>query len=235
MFVLALIGMFGCVQEVKEQIQAFYLPLADLTEGIVYEYESVGSDSFPPYYWYFRNASQEEETYLVGTQYDHNYIPQQLIREAQVKNGMLTEEAFIYVTDSMQKQIQLPTTIESGNIFPFEVRDSLGVFLHKISWYNPFDSTGTTIIRNRRFMGYTNFEWQSELHEAVRFKVQEVIITQKEGNLEIELTGEEIYIKNIGLVFTSKKAIGSDFEMVYQLKDRYPMEMLEAKFKQVLQ
>ncbi|NJL76219.1 MAG: hypothetical protein HC892_15575 [Saprospiraceae bacterium] len=232
---MAITGIFGCAREAKEQIQAFYLPLADLTEGIVYEYESVGRDSFPPYYFYFRNASQEENTYLVGTQYDHNFIPQQLTREAQVKNGMLMEEAFIYVTDSMQKQVQLPTTIESGNLFPFEVRDSLGVFLYKISWYNPFDSTGTTVIRNRRFMGYTNFEWHSELHEAVRFQVREVIITQKEGDLEIELIGEEIYIKNIGLVFTSKKAIGSDFEIGYQLKDRYPMDMLEAKFRQMLQ
>jgi hypothetical protein len=224
------------VDKKKENIESFYLPIDLLADGVVYEYESVGKDSFPPYYWYFRTVEQAEgTTYLVGTQYDHNLVPQQLTREAKVKNGMLMEEIFIYVPDSTGKQVQLPVSIEAGNVFPFEVTDSLGIFLYKVRWFTPSDSVTTTVIRNRNFLGFVDYEWQSITYSGLKFGVREIIISQKEGNVEIELEGEEIYLQGIGLVYAAKKAVASNFEMIYRLKDRYEMKKLEEKLHQDLQ
>lgn len=229
---IAVLGVYlvnSCQLERKINIVSYYLPLNDLKEGLVYEYQST-NDNFPPYYWYFRTIKQGNSTFLTGMNYNHTFTPQQFIRETSVSNGMLLEEAYIYELDTLDKQIKLRMEITAGNVFPFQVQDSLGVFLYNISWENAADSVKTTIIRNRRYTGKTTTEFQGKTYDAVTFSVRELIEDEREGTLKLELTGKEIYAKGIGLVYTQKQTIDGNFRQTYQLVDRYSMEELEAKF-----
>jgi len=228
--VIGLLLLMQCHIDGKTNIKTYYYPLHDLYNGLTYEYRGVNNEQLPPYYWYYRTVEQEGSTYLTGMYYDYNFIPQQFIREERVSNGMLMDELFVYQTDSTDKQLQIPVDVAAGNTFPFEVQDSLGVFLYNISWFSSIDSATNTIIRNRRYQGKTAFEFKGKRYDAIEFSVRELIENEQEGTLKVELEGKEIYAQGLGLVYVSKKAIGSPFEQTYQLYDRYPMKQLEEKF-----
>lgn len=225
----------SCQSDGKRDIERFYLPLEELYDGLVYEYESVGNDTLPPYYWYFRTIEQEETTFLTGMYYNYNFTPQQFIREEQVSNGMLLEEMFLYETDSLDKQSQIPIEILSGSAFPFQVQDSLGVFLYKVKWKSPKDSSVTTIIRNRRYKRDVTIGFDGKSYKGVEFSLREIISNEVEGSLELELEGVERYAEGIGLVYSKRRLIGGGFEQVYKLVDRYPMSVLEERFAKQLQ
>jgi len=143
---------------------------------------------------------------------------------------MLLEELFLYQSDSTDKQTRIPVEIVAGNNFPFEVQDSLGIFLYNIQWFSPADSSTNTLIRNRRYLGRTTYEFEGKEYAAIEFGVRELIENEQEGFLKIELKGKEIYAQGLGLVYTHKEAIDSGFEQTYQLYARYPMMELEKKF-----
>ncbi|MEM9848292.1 MAG: hypothetical protein AAF847_10410 [Bacteroidota bacterium] len=223
-----------CSFDGTTNIKTYYFPLHDLYNGMVYEYNGVDNENLPPYYWFYRSIDQEESTFLTGMYYDYTFTPQQFIREEKIKNGMLLEELFLYETDTIGKQEQIPVNIAAGNAFPFEVKDSLGIFLYNINWYSPKDSMNYTLVRNRSYQGKTTYEYQGKSYRAITFKVRELVETEQEGFLKVELTGEEIYAEGIGLVYTSKKALDGGYEQTYQLKDTYTMEALEQKFGESL-
>ncbi|MEN0048525.1 MAG: hypothetical protein AAF806_15790 [Bacteroidota bacterium] len=234
-FSVGLLLLIQCRFDGKTNIKTYYYPMHELYDGLTYEYRGINNEQLPPYYWYYRTVEQGESTYLTGMYYDYNFIPQQFIREERVSNGMLMDELFIYQTDSMDLQIQIPVDIIAGNAFPFEVQDSLGVFWYEITWFSPVDSSINTIARNRIYKGKTTFEFKGKNYNAIEFSVRELIENEQEGVLKIELEGKEIYAQGLGLVYVSKKAIGSPFEQTYQLYDRYSMEKLEEKFGKSLE
>ncbi len=221
----------SCQLSSNIDIQNYYLPLSELKDGLVYEYQSINGE-FPPYYWYFRTIEQGNSTFLTGMNYNYRFMPQQFIRETKVSNGMLLEEAYIYEMDTSEKQIKVPLDIVAGNVFPFQVQDSLGIFLYNVNWQSALDGIQTTIIRNRQYKGKTTFEFKGKEYPAITFSVKELIEDEREGVLKLELTGKEIYVKGIGLVYTEKQMLNGDFQQVYQLKDRYSMQVLESKFKE---
>jgi hypothetical protein len=220
----------ACQVEQKRNVEAYYLPLKALKEGLVYEYQSTNPDTFPPYYWYYRTIEQGRSTFLTGMYYDYKFMPQQLIRQLKVANGILLEEAFIYETDSNGYQIQIPMEINNGNSFPFEVKDSLGVFLYRVSWQSALDTSKISVIRNRRFISITTYDFQGKSYPAIEFSVRELVEHDKEGVLTIELIGREIYAKGIGLVYVEKRALQGNYRQVYYLSNRYEMSVLEQKF-----
>lgn len=219
----------------KRNIRKFYFPISELDNGLVYEYHPVNNDTFPPVYWYYQNIQQKEDSYLVGTAYDINLLPQQLITEQVVSNGMLLEDMFLYVNDSLGNQQQVAVEIQSGSVFPFLVKDSTGVFLYKVKWSLP-DSpdVSTTLIKNRRFLGDTTYNYRGTTYNAVQFSVKELIEQRAEGSLEIQYNGIEIYARDLGLVYY-KKEIQQGFTQEYALVKTYPMTVLEEKFKQLLE
>jgi hypothetical protein len=222
--------LLACQFDGRTNIKTYNFPLHELQEGIAYEYRPVNDERLPPYYWYYRSLKQDDQIFLTGLYYDFEFIPQQFIREEQVDNGMVLQELYIYETNSEDKQDQLEAEVIAGATFPFEVTDSLGAFVYNVSWYSPKDSINYNLIRNRRFLEKTTYTYKDEAYPAVRFRVRELIETEQEGFLTLELIGEEIYAQGIGLVYTSKRAVEGDFEQTYALYDRYPMTELEAKF-----
>lgn len=234
--IFILLGLLcACAADEKRNIEDFYLPIDDLYDGLVYEYQPVNNDTVAPYYWFFRTIEHEDATFLTGMYYNYAFMPQQFIREERVSNGILLEEMFIYESDSLGKQTQIPVQVLSGNSFPFQVQDSLGVFLYKVQWTSPKDSSITTIIRNRRYQGDTTLVFDDKHYAAVIFSVREIISNEVEGTLELELEGKEHYAKGIGLVYSERRLINGGFEQKYRLTNRYAMEELEARFAKQLE
>ncbi len=214
-------------------IRAYYYPLKDLEEGMVYEYQSISAQNFPNSYWYYRSFISEDSVYMTGTNYGRRLFPEQFFRDKMVDNGMLTEAAFMYETDSTERQLQIPVEIKSGHAFPFQVKKEGGVFLHQLAWESELDSTlAYEIVKNRKYAGKTTYEYKGKKYPAVKFSVKEAIDQEQDGVLTLEAEGEEIYAKDIGLVYF-KKDFGEGVIMEFELKDRYDMEKLEEKFLQL--
>ncbi len=226
--------LFGCQNDGdRRDIRDYYFPLKDLTEGLVYEYQPVHNDSLSPAYWYYRSLLFEDSVFLTGAYYEYELLPLQFVREELVNNGMLLEEMFLYERDSTGKQIQIPVDIEAGNVFPFYVRDSGGVFLYKVEWTSPLDPGAVTrVIKNRRFSGDTTYTYQGEDYDAITFEVRELFEYDKEGVFEKQYDGIEIYAEDLGLVYYQKN-ISPGFTLAYALRDRYPMAELEEQFKEM--
>ncbi|MCB0663335.1 MAG: hypothetical protein KDC24_11390 [Saprospiraceae bacterium] len=215
-----------------KNISDYYYPMDSLNEGLVYEYKAVNNDSMSALYNYYRTVESMDETFLVGVQYDPFFQPSQLSREKVVSNGVKLVESFIYLNDSTGTSTQIPMDIIAGVTFPFEVRDSGGIFLYNVKWFdNPGDTTVyTSVIRNRRYEKDTTVNYKGEQLPAVLFSVRELVENFNDGFWEKEFNSKELYAKGIGLVYF-KKDISPDFKLEYALYDRYPMEVLEAKLK----
>ncbi|MBX2870535.1 MAG: hypothetical protein KTR30_00490 [Saprospiraceae bacterium] len=227
---------FACGdQDGKKDIRDYYYPIRQLEDGLVYEYRSIGNDSLPPVYWYYRSFIEEDGVFLTATYYEHDLIPRQLAKEEMVSNGMIQNDLALFVTDSVGKQQPLNTEVLAGNIFPFEVSEGGGVFLYKIQISSPDEPhLVTTLIKNRRYVGDTTFVFKKKKLPSVAFEVKELVeLDDKEqGGMEPQWDGREIYAKNIGLVFYEKQL--GETPLTYALFDRYPMTVLEDKFKQMM-
>ena len=129
------------------------------------------------------------------------------------------------------KQQRTEVEIVAGNSFPFEVRDSFGVFLYHVKWKsNEKDITSYKIIKNRRFMGDTTFVWNKRTIPTVFFKVREKIEVEKEGVNGQLFEGLEFYAKGVGLVYYEKQ-ISKEVKMAYRLVKQMSMEALEKKWE----
>jgi hypothetical protein len=222
-----------CHSSSKKDIRNYYFPLKELKEGLVYEYQPVEQDSLTPNYWFYRSYISKEGIYLTGTYYEYELLPFQVIREELVQNGMLTQEVFLYERpDSTGRQERIAVDILENSAFPFEVSDSGGIFLYKIS-YEPVSDPGAsiTLVKNRKYRGDTTFVYNEERYDAVVMDVKELIEYDKEGVFEQTYTSTEIYAKGLGLVYYDKR-ISDELAWAYRLESRYPMEELEEKFKQ---
>ena len=232
-WLMAFFLLTGCRQDRKRDIRDYYFPLNSLSEGMVYEYEAVYPDSLAPYYWYYRSVPADQQMFLTGTYYEVDLIPRQLIREEMVGNGMLLEELSLFHTDSLGKQQPNPVKILAGNTFPFYVSLPGGVFLYRIEWQDPSDSsTTTTLIKNRRYLGDTTFLYKNKEYDCVAFEVKELVEVENEGVLEQQFAGVEFYAKGVGLVYV-RKQVSEQLSFAYALTDRYPMDTLEQKFLKV--
>lgn len=214
-------------------IRNYYFPLKSLESGLVYEYEPLGISPNGTAYWYYRSLIDGDEVNLTGTYYERDLIPQQLSNERLTGAGMVLQDLFLFETDSsnVNRQIQVPVEVIEDDIFPFWVKENGGVYLYHIRWQPPQDSGATIeLIKNRRYLGDTTITFQDKKYDAIIFELKELAAYDKEGVLEQEYSGREIYAKGLGLYYYSKR-ISEDLHLRYQLKDRYPMERLEEQFR----
>lgn len=214
----------------KRSIEAFYFPLGDLQDGLVYEYRSVGNPADPPMYWYYKSVSEGEKTYLIGMGYDPDFSPDQFIRELRVDNGMKLVDFYTYEKDPDGNSQKVQATIEAGNVFPFTVTAQPGVLLTSLQWESPSDSARINLVRNRQYDGDTTIQFAGKSYDAIRFHTIELVEHDEEGRLPLEFSGEEIYARGLGLVYL-KKDISREWQMRYQLEEVYEMEKFEEKFR----
>mgnify|MGYP000341708181 CR=1 FL=1 len=231
-FIFFALILFSNCKEDKRNIKAYYFPIEELKSGKVYEYQSVGSEHDPPFYWYYQTLEQDGSTYLIGTYYGYDFSQYQLIQEEVVSNGMLLDNFFWFETDtSTNLQYQVPVNVESGNVFGFELTDPPSVLVSSINWEIPTDTlTKMTFIRNRQYEKDTTYSYRNQSYDCLKFYVRELIDNENEGHLEQEYEASEIYAKGIGLVYF-RKNIAKDWQMEYELKEIYDMETFEEKYR----
>lgn len=219
----------------KRDIRAYYFPVDDLRDGKVYAYTALEGDTTDRRYCYYRTILPDSGQFLVSTQYDRYFGIVQILREKIVDNGSLARQTTLYETDTASVQSHpVEAAIESPNLFPFRVTDSLGVFLFGLR-YHPSDDTAATIylIRNRRYLGDgPEFAFGGEKYATVRFGLREVIGHSKEGSSEFEGTGEEWYAKGLGLVYFSKSFSEGNIRYAFRLSEIFPMAELERRARQ---
>lgn len=223
----AIFALSACRNDAPRDIRNYYFPLKQLTEGLVYEYRA--ADSLTPAYWFYRSMLGKEGNFLTATYYEQELEPLQIVREEMVSNGMLLRDLRLYTTDTAGLSRTTPVRIDHGNAFPFEVTDSLGVFLYQVSWTDE-EGQQITLTRNRRFLGDTSFHYQGRSWPGVVFSLIESIELEhpQQGYFEQQLQGREGYAKGLGLFFYGKAPKGQ-VPIIFSLQNRYPMSDLEKK------
>ena len=217
----------ACRNYAPRDIRNYYFPLRQLTEGLVYEYRA--DDSLTPAYWHYRSILGKEGHFLTSTYYEQELEPLQMTREEMVSNGMLLRDLRLFATDTAGLARTTTVQIEHGNVFPFQVTDSLGVFLYKVSWTDE-EGQQITLTRNRRFLGDTSFHFEGRTWPGVVFSLIESIELDhpQQGYFEQQLEGREGYAHELGLFFYGKAPKGQA-PIIFSLRDRYTMEELEKK------
>jgi len=232
-FFIAILFLLSCGKnDGIKNIKSFYYPVDKMDQGIVYEYHPVGNDSLPNEYWFLRNLKTDTATYLAGQYYDHNFTIRQFFSAEIVSNGVLMNDYSIYEFDSLRHQIKRPAQILNGNSFPFEVKDSTGVFLFKLRWDDPItEGAYVELTRNRRYRGEAEYFFQEKKHDCVEFIVQELVDDYNNGHLEQQYSGKELYAKDLGLVYY-RKDVGEGFVLEYELVDTFSMNELEKRYNE---
>lgn len=223
----------------KQDIRKFYFPVESLHAGLVYEYQSLSGDISEREYWYLKSFETDSGSFLVTTFYDRYFRINQILREKIVSNGSIAKSLLLYETDFNEGiQFKIETKIEAGNLFPFEVGDSSGVFLFSLNYRMPNDSAAKIyLIRNRRFGGVApDFTFKNKKIPAVSFTLQEVLGSESEGTAEGQATGQEWYAEGLGLVQFIKNLGKGSHAMTreFRLVDTYPMSELEERAKALL-
>ncbi len=215
----------------RKDIRDYYFPLRKLTQGMVYEYQVLGNEELVPDIWYYRALVSDTSMYLVATAYDENLLPAQLSRLELVSNGIRSLDLKLYSQDSTSNTaITTQAEVMAGAVFPFKVKKDEGLYLYQIRYELPDDPGPTTLILNRQYAGETTFDWQGQRYPAIRFRLnaKAEIEDDRAGGIDPSFQGEEIYAKNIGLVYYSR-IFGQD-TLAYRLADQYSMSELEQRF-----
>jgi hypothetical protein len=236
--VLVLISNKMC-QKDKRNIKEFYFPTNDLLTGKVYEYRSLDGDSLKVEYWYYRAFDRDSGTFLSATSYNRIFQIEQIVREKIVDNGSLARDLFLYETNAENGvQTRIQANIEVPNVFPFEVKDTTGVFLYKLNYKLPQDSSNRVfLIRNRIFSGDAeSFDFKGKKYPTIRFKLKEVFGSEGEGTAEGSAQGEEIYAQGIGLVQFKKYYGEGENQSIraFKLVDIFKMTEMERRAKSVI-
>jgi hypothetical protein len=218
----------------KKNIREYYYPLTQLREKpMVYEYDFKTRDTSFKLYSYFQTVVQGDSVSFVGTDYDPNFQVMMMRRERMLFNGMKLQDLRYYGSDSTGKAIEMKASVTGGAVFPFEVKDSNGIFINIIKYRDPKDSTHeTTLTRNLRFLQATTYDYKNQKYEALEFekKDEQAEHDLKQGGWQHVFKVKEIYAKGLGLVY-SKRAVTEEDSVEIILVDIYPMEDLEKKFK----
>jgi hypothetical protein len=218
----------------KKNIREYYYPLTQLREKpMVYEYEFKTRDTSFRLYSYFQTVVQGDSVSFVGTDYDPNFQVMMMRREQMLSNGMKLQDLRYYGSDSTGKAIEMKASVTGGAVFPFEVKDSNGVFINIIKYRDPKDSTHeTTLTRNLRFLRTTTYDYKNQKYDALEFekKDEQAERDLKQGGWQHVFKVKEIYAKGLGLVY-SKRAVTEEDAVEIILVDVYTMEDLEKKFK----
>ncbi|MBV6441915.1 MAG: hypothetical protein EPGJADBJ_03608 [Saprospiraceae bacterium] len=231
--VLCLVFAAACVGDGKRNIREYYFPVEELRRGQVYEYDLAQGDSSSPEYRYYKTFERDSGLFLAGTYYNDHFQIGQIIREKITDKGIIASEYSLYDADlETGKQIQTNAAIESPEVYPFRVKDSVGIYLFSLH-YEPVTDPSTTIYLTRRriFLGDAPaFEFKGETYTCIRFGLLESIGTRKGGDEMLRGRGEEWYAKGLGLVYY-RKTFGNNGQVKfeYKLKDVFPMSELEKK------
>jgi len=216
----------GCAPKFPKEIKEYYYPIEDLDEGLVYRYQSTTNGLAElDHYWFFKGHDVEEGIHFTGQYYDHNKMILQYFRQHITTSGALLDEYRLYTEDSIAQII--PVNVVYNNVFPFIVKDSSSIYLYKLQYSNPRDSSINVIVRNRSYGGESEWHHNGKTYPAIRINLLEQIENEKDGVLVIDLKGYEIYAEGIGLVYTERITSDGSTHLVDELVDRISISDFE--------
>lgn len=232
-FIFLMLAFLACDE--KTHIKDYYFPLESLQKGMVYEYRSTGAVSLGPIYWYYYATKEGRTRFLNGVYAEGDFIPRQIIKEEFTKHGVLLDAVAMIMPDSTGAMIKKEGEVLVANVFPFSVIDNGGIFLYKVKFDSLEEVNSATLIKNRQFENDSTWLYDNKLYDCVKFNLKELIEygNDKEGYTEPGFSGEEYYIKSIGLVHYKKRTEEGDF-MEYTLFKRYPLEEANPFLRQEL-
>lgn len=215
----------------RRDIRDYYFPVRSLTEGLVYEYQPLSGVDSSSIYWYALAVDQDTALYLTVTTYDTLFTPANLVREKITNAGVVTKELSIFATDSSGISLESQAEILSGNAFPFYLDPATApAYVYRVSYTPPTEKqTKITLTYNRQFAADTTFVFQDKSYPALLFHLagETDINDPVNGSLTPKFVGYEIYAKDLGLVESYRDFSG--FILHNRLKDRFPMQELQAR------
>lgn len=219
--VAAILTLAAC--EKRRHVEEFYYPWRQLGTPTVYQYQPTDTaDTLAaPYYVLLQQLKTDTATFLLRTRYSNQFYQVNLQREEMLREGALLNDLRLFTFTPEGRQQSLPAVIEHGNVFPFFVKDTAGIFLSRMYWELP-DQKGhkQTLIRNRRYLHDTTFDFKGRKIPAIVMEVREVTDDDnQQGVLEIELKGTETYARGLGLVAYTLTDNNGILKQSYQLTD----------------
>jgi hypothetical protein len=232
--ILLLIILASCTNE--RDIRDYYFPVRSLTKGMVYEYQPLSGVDEAPIYWYALAVDQDTALYLTVTTYDKRFTPANLVREKITNGGVITKGLRVIATDTSGVSREAQAEVLAGNAFPFYLnRETNPAYVYRVSYVSPDQSkTKITLTYNRQFANDTTFVFQEESYPALVFNLtgETDILDPVNGSLTPKFTGYEIYAEGLGMVESYRNFSG--FILHNRLKDRFPMQELQARAKKLL-
>ncbi len=203
--------------DIQTDLSRYYFPVDSLSsEGIVYVYKNVQDSLAEPEIWrHIRKGPGLIESINYG--YGDDIVQRQFDRV--VDNGVVTDSLILYAADSSGQREQINVYLPSPHRFPFEPGDSSSVWLTKMEWWQPDDSLHIVLSRRRKFDEFTTWNNGTQAIPAVRFTSEDTFETEADGWTSTSWTGEELYAKDIGLVYY-KRVISENMLIEFELDYR---------------
>ena len=215
----------------------YYYPIGELTEGLVYAYESVGPLPAPDYYWYYRSVIGRDSTTLAATYYDAGFEPRQFTNERIVPTGVLRRDLRLF-TPTDTTSVQTQAEVLAPAVFSFEAPDPDRLLVSAVRWRegapgsSPEDPTSTrptyTITHNRHYLRDTVVTVEGARRDAQVWQVRELVEQDSAGVLALEARAVEIYAEDVGLVYR-ERAFGDGTLEAYRLAERFVMDTLVTR------
>ena len=237
-FILIIIGICGLncsSNEGYDNIKKYYFPLEELENGgKVYEYSLIGDTNGVAAFFKYEAFQQKDKVMFVTTQFNGYCVQGAVYRDEIIHNGALREgiRAFEY-DESLDTTYFTDLKVASGNVFPFEVKDS-SRFLYKVIIQPNLDPTSTiTIEQKMMYLGKTVHSFNGKHYDAVDFSVEEARTEQSDGgDFHTEYLTRRRYAEGLGLVYYTEK-IGEQ-ELQFRLTNIMSMEEFTKSCEQMI-
>lgn len=236
-----MLGLVGCESSPApvadtQPLKAFYYPLAELKDGLVYEYVNDSTQSID-HYWFFKTVEDEAGNwFLVSTRYNRGFVQDQLIRERVYANGTACEDYRFFVRDSAGHDVAYPCVVSASTMYPFEIpNDSVMVYRFQMTFFLPPDVTMRyRFTRDRRFVRLDELPIDGKATKVAVFDNLDFIALSdsvKGGHWNIDSSRvREVYAQGVGLVQLAKQMPSGQVNSI-RLRARYPMDSFVVKAK----
>ena len=195
-------------------LEEFYIPWKSLGKGKIYVYKSLNDDRMPNETWSFTSVEKDGKKFIQAKFLNPSNIMGQESLDEILPEGIINRSLTIYDKTGANPQ---SAAIASGVLFPFSIKDTSAIFLYRVNWKDPDDTTQNyTLIKNRKFLGFNKADFKSTKIDILDVESKEALESNAQGTLSIEYKAHEKYAKGIGL-FYYKKEFKKDFIKEYIL------------------
>ena len=222
----------SCTQ--RGDIRAYYFPVRELTDGLVYEYTNTGTFAEEPSsYWYYLGIDRDTALYLSATHYADGMTPDQLVRERIQNDGVMMEQLTVYppLLSGMPKQVE--AKVLYGRTFAFRLHDGKPTGFRVA--YTPAENDDATnyVSLDRIYRSDTLLTVMGKETEGIVFDLLGEVSQRDplEGDISPTFSGYEVYARGLGLV-EYQRDLGAGGILAGKLVRRIPMADYAGRFKE---